>query len=147
VQVEKAAAESEIKRQEVQRNSREVDDLLQQIAVQRKQADEKMAQIEIDTEKINKEKAEAEQIAAEAQADLAVYEPELLAAEEEIKKLDGKSIAEIKAYTTPPKLVMTVLNAVMIILGHEPSWQSAKKNMDAKFLKTIMEYEKDKTPS
>lgn len=106
----------------MQRNSREVDDLLQQIAVQRKQADEKMAQIEIDTEKINKEKAEAETLASEAKADLAVYEPELLAAEEEIKKLDSKSIAEIKAYTTPPKAVMTVLSAVMIILGHEASW-------------------------
>lgn len=104
-----------------------------------------MAQINIDTEKINKEKAEAEQLAIEAKADLAVYEPELLAAEEEIKKLDSKSIAEIKAYTTPPKAVMTVLAAVMIILGHETSWQSAKKAMDAKFLKTIQEYNKEGT--
>lgn len=51
-----------------------------------------------------------------------MYEPELLAAEEEIKKLDGKSIAEIKAYAAPPPAVMTVLSAVMIILGHEASW-------------------------
>lgn len=114
-----------------------MDDLLQKIAGERKQADEKAAFIEVERERIGKDKEEAEALAAEAEADLKVFEPELLAAQAAIEALDGKSISEVKSYQTPPPAVMQVMSAVMIILGHEPTWATAKKKMDATFLKTI----------
>ena len=96
--------------------------MLQKIAAERKQADEKAAFIQVESEKIGKEREEAEALAAEAEADLKVFEPELLAAQAAIESLDSKSIAEVKAYNTPPPAVMTVMSAVMIILGHEATW-------------------------
>jgi dynein heavy chain len=130
-QVERMAAESDIKRQQVQRESRSVDELLSKIAIERKQADEKSAFIEVERVKIGQEAEDAEALAAEAEADLKVYEPELLAAQAAIESLDNKSISEVKSYTTPPPAVMQVMSAVMIVLGKEPTWQTAKKSMDA----------------
>jgi dynein heavy chain len=58
--------------------------------------------------------------------------------------LDNKSIAEIKAYTTPPAAVMVVMSAVMTVFGRDASWPSAKKMMsEPGFLKVITNYPKD----
>jgi dynein heavy chain len=138
--------ESDIKRQEVQRNTREVDDLLVKISGERKVADEKQVFIQGERVKIEKEAGEAEALAAEAEADLKVYEPELKAAEDAIAQLDSKSISEVKSYTTPPEPVMTVMSAVMIVLGKEPTWPTAKKMMtDSGFINTIKDYDKEST--
>lgn len=145
-QVEKMQAASDIKRQEVQRNTREVDELLVKISAERKVADEKQVFITAERAKIEKEAEEAEALAAEAEADLAVYEPELKAAEAAIAQLDSKSISEVKSYTTPPEQVMTVMSAVMIVLGKEPTWPTAKKMMtDSGFINTIKDYDKEST--
>jgi dynein heavy chain, axonemal len=41
---------------------------------------------------------------------------------EEVDKLDKSSISEVKAYTKPPALVETVLQAVMILFGKPTDW-------------------------
>jgi hypothetical protein len=109
------SAETDIKRQEVSKNSREVDELIIRITSDKKVADEKQTYIEQQTIIINREKGEAEALAADAENDLKKYEPELIKAQEAIDSLDNKSIAEIKAYTTPPVAVMTVMSAVMVV--------------------------------
>jgi hypothetical protein len=38
-------------------------------------------------------------------------------------------ITEMKAYHNPPAAVMTVMSAVMILLGKEASWATAKRVM------------------
>jgi hypothetical protein len=70
-------AETEEKRQVVNKDSREVDDLIAKIHTEKKAADEKQAYIEEQTEIIGKEKNEALALAADAEADLKKYEPEL----------------------------------------------------------------------
>jgi dynein heavy chain len=143
-QVETMSAETDIKRADVQKNSREVDELIIRITADQKVADEKQTYIEQQTEIINREKAEAEALAADAENDLKKYEPELIKAQEAIDSLDNKSIAEIKAYTTPPVAVMTVMSAVMVVFQREATWPSAKKMMsEPGFLKTIVNYPKD----
>lgn len=145
-QVETMSAETDIKRAEVQKNSREVDELIIRITADQKVADEKQTYINQQTEIINREKAEAEALAADAENDLKKYEPELIKAQEAIDSLDNKSIAEIKAYTTPPVAVMTVMSAVMVVFQREATWPSAKKMMsEPGFLKTITNYPKDQT--
>ena len=53
--------------------------------------------------------------------------PALEKAMEEVDKIDKGSISEVKAYTKPPALVETVLQAVMILFGKGIDWASAKK--------------------
>ena len=36
---------------------------------------------------------------------------------------------EIKSYTRPPPLVEKVMDAVMILLGAEPTWTEAKRQL------------------
>jgi dynein heavy chain len=43
--------------------------------------------------------------------------------------LDKKYIAEIKSFASPPEAVGMVMNAVMIVLGKDPSWAVAKKEL------------------
>jgi dynein heavy chain len=53
--------------------------------------------------------------------------PALEKAMEEVDKIDKGSISEVKAYTKPPALVETVMQAVMILFGKGTDWASAKK--------------------
>jgi hypothetical protein len=46
---------------------------------------------------------------------------------EEVDKLDKSSVSEVKAYTKPPALVETVLQAIMILFGKPTDWATAKK--------------------
>lgn len=114
------------------------------IARERKNADEQQVIIEAQRLKIGKEKEETLQLAAEADAELKKAEPALLAAQAAIELLDKKYIAEIKSFNTPPPDVATVMNAVMIVLGKEPSWVVAKKELaDSNFIKKVMDYDKE----
>jgi len=114
------------------------------IAKERKNADEQQVIIEAQRLKIGKEKEETLQLAAEADAELKKAEPALLAAQAAIEMLDKKYIAEIKSFNTPPPDVATVMNAVMIVLGKEPSWVVAKKELaDSNFIKKVMDYDKE----
>jgi dynein heavy chain len=75
--------------------------------------DEQKKAVEAESEKIAKEAAECDKIAADAQADLDVALPALERAMAEVDKLGKNSITELKSFTNPPKLVETVLTAVM----------------------------------
>jgi dynein heavy chain len=121
-QVDTMSAETDIKRQDVSKNSREVEELMVKIIAERKAADEKQEFIKQQTIIINKDKEDAEALAADAENDLKKYEPELIKAQEAIDSLDNKSIAEIKAYTQPPPAVMKTMSCVMVVFGREQTW-------------------------
>ena len=70
-----------------------------------------------------------ELLANDAQADLEKAEPALRAAENGLENLKKDQLAEVRAYSKPPEGVDSVLSAVMIILGKDPSWASAKKEL------------------
>jgi dynein heavy chain, axonemal len=120
--VEKMAAEAEIKRIDVSKAQKAAEDLVINIAKERKIADEKQVHIEGETVKIEKEKEETIELAADA--------------DRELKK--------IKAFTSPPPAVETVMSAVMIVLSKNPDWASVKKELtDSAFVKKIMDYDMD----
>ena len=50
------------------------------------------------------------------EAELARALPALEAANDAIDQLDKKSVAEVRAYTAPPREIQTVMGAVMICL-------------------------------
>ncbi len=84
------------------------------------------------------EAAECKAISDDAEADLAIAMPALEKAMEEVDKLDKGSISEVKAYTKPPALVETVLQAVMILFNKPTDWANAKRILgESNFLQQI----------
>ena len=75
-------------------------------------------QIEEDNVVITREKAGADEALAEAL-------PALAAAAEALENLEKKDITEIKSFAKPPPLVMMTMEAVNILLGEKPDWDSA----------------------
>jgi len=147
LQVEKMSAESEIKRAEVNRKTKDAEELILVIAKKRKEADEKILYIEGEKVKIEKEKEETMILAEDADRELKKAEPMLLAAQDALLLLDKKFIAEIKSFTSPPPAVATVMSAVMIVLGKPTNWSDVKKELtDPKFVQKVMEYDIDNTP-
>ena len=76
------------------------------IMSEKRVADDQKQQVEADEQRINKEALECKAISDDAQRDLAVALPALEAAMMEVDKLDKSSISEVKAYTSPPPLVL-----------------------------------------
>ena len=70
--------------------------------------------------------------------------PILQAADEAVAALTSKDISEVKAYATPPKDIMTVMAAVMTVLGkNNCDWAAIKKEMnDQKFMSRIIGLDK-----
>ncbi|CAH2322448.1 Hypothetical predicted protein [Pelobates cultripes] len=96
-------------------------------------------------EAIAKVKAEETQsIADDAQRDLDEAMPALDAANKALDSLDKADISEIRVFTKPPDLVMTVMEAISILLNAKPDWSSAKQLLgDSNFLKRLLEYDKE----
>jgi len=46
-----------------------------------------------------------------------------------LESLNKKDMTEIKTYGRPPALVETVMQAVMILRGCEPTWAEAKRQL------------------
>mmetsp|Transcript_20737 Transcript_20737/g.31918 ORF Transcript_20737/g.31918 Transcript_20737/m.31918 type:complete len:345 (-) Transcript_20737:3282-4316(-) len=139
------SGESEIKRAEVSKQRKICEDLMQDITKENKNAAAQQENIEVQRVKIEKEKEETLQLAADAEAELKKAEPALLSAQDALKGLDKRYIAEIKSFTSPPPDVATVMNAVMIVLQKEPSWTVVKKELaDPNFVKKVMEFNPEK---
>ena len=83
-------------------------------------------------------------IADNAQRDLDEAVPALEAAMEALDALNKKDITEIKSFTKPPPLVETVLQAVMILRGQDPTWQEAKRQLgNTNFIDQLKQFDKD----
>ena len=143
-QVEVLSKELEVKKVIVAKSQKDCEDLLVQIVSERRVADEQRKNVEADSERISQEALECKAISDDAEADLAIALPALENALEQVDKLDKSAVSEVKAYTSPPPLVETVMHAVMIFFGKKPEWTVAKKMLsEANFLTQIKTFDKD----
>ncbi|XP_056136504.1 dynein axonemal heavy chain 6 [Lampris incognitus] len=128
----------------LKQKSIDVDALMEKLSVDQENAD-KVRKVVKDDEAMAKVKAEDTQaIADDAQRNLDEALPALDSANKALDSLDKAEISEIRVFTKPPDLVMTVMEAVCILLNSKPDWLSAKKLLgDSNFLKHLMEYDKD----
>ncbi|KAJ8895786.1 hypothetical protein PR048_001124 [Dryococelus australis] len=55
--------------------------------------------------------------------------PLRLASSKALGDLDKKALSEIKSYARPPVEVEKVMESVMILLGHDPNWAEAKRQL------------------
>lgn len=143
-QVESLSKELEVKKVVVAQSQKDCEDLLVQIVSERRVADEQRKQVEADSARIAQEALECKAISDDAEADLAIAMPALEKAMEEVEKLDKSAVSEVKAYTKPPALVETVLQAVMILFNKPTDWATAKKILsESNFLQQIKGFDKD----
>ena len=96
---------------------------------------------------MNEEATRVQAVADEAQRDLEGALPQLEAAIAGLDALDKSDISEIRVYTKPPTMVMTVLAAVCVLLQQKPDWNSAKLMLgDPGFLKKLVAFDKNSVP-
>ncbi|KAF6103026.1 dynein axonemal heavy chain 6 [Phyllostomus discolor] len=124
--------------------SQDVEALMEKLAVDQENADQVRSIVQED-EAMAKVKAEETQaIADDAQRDLDEALPALDAANKALDSLDKADISEIRVFTKPPDLVMTVMEAISILLNAKPDWPTAKQLLgDSNFLRRLLEYDKE----
>ena len=104
--------------------------------------------VSAEAEIVNKKATEAKAISDDAEADLLAAKPELEAAELALKSLDKPAIVEIKSFPNPPKAVVMVLEAVMVLLSEKTDWNNVKSVLaDTQgFINRLLYYDVSKTP-
>jgi dynein heavy chain len=146
-QVIEMQADLALKQKVVEKASAECDALLVKIVQEKRLADEQRAEVEEASMKIGLEEAKCKEIADDAEADLAEAMPALERAMGEVDKLDSTAISEVKAYKKPPDVVLTVLGAVMTLMGVPTDWASAQAKIgESGFLRQVKTYDKDNVP-
>ena len=113
-------------------------------------ADRQQADAKVKADELGKMAKEITIESAKANKSLEAALPALEAAAAALDGLNKDDITEIKAFASPPPLVMSVMMCIMALkpTGKEneaEGWKGAKAMMgDAQFLKSLKQYEKDK---
>ena len=118
--------------------------LLEEVATDQANADEVKQKVTKEEAQVGEIAKEAQAIAADAQRDLDEAMPAYHSAVEALNKLDKKDIQEVKSYAKPPALVMTVMEAVCLLMGQKTDWSDAKVLLNqSNFLQQLAEYDND----
>ncbi|XP_078020536.1 dynein axonemal heavy chain 2 [Epinephelus lanceolatus] len=142
--VEAMSIELEEAKKQVAEFQKQCDEYLSVIVQQTREADKQQKVVSSESEKIAAEELECKAMAENAQRDLDEALPALEEAMKALESLNKKDMTEIKSYGRPPALVETVMHAVMTLLGKEPTWAEAKRQLgESNFIKTLVNFDKD----
>ncbi|XP_035806180.2 dynein axonemal heavy chain 2 [Amphiprion ocellaris] len=142
--VEVMSVELEEAKKQVAEFQKQCDECLSVVVQQKIEADKQQRMVSANSEKIKSEELLCKTMADNAQRDLDEALPALEEAMKALESLNKKDMTEIKSYGHPPALVETVMHAVMTLLGKEPSWPEAKRQLgEANFIKTLVHFDKD----
>ncbi|ODM98966.1 Dynein heavy chain 6, axonemal [Orchesella cincta] len=124
--------------------SQAVEDLMLVLAEDQAAADIVRRNVQTEEGAAKEKAAETQAIAEDAQKDLAEALPALESAVKSLDSLDKNDITEIKQFQKPPELVKTVMEAVCILFGLKPDWNTARIMLsDSQFLKKLYDFGKD----
>lgn len=143
-QVKDMTRELEEKKRTVAQKKSQCDKLLVEIVQKQRLAEEQKKQVQLDENRLAIESKECQTIKIEAQEALGQVTPSLDKAVVALQKLSKSAVTEVKSYKLPPKAVVSVMCAVMVLLQREPSWSSAKKELsNPNFLKNLQGFDRD----
>jgi len=100
---------------------------LVEVEKDQKIANEKEKFVSEEAKIVEAKKADAKIIADDAEKDLAAAKPELEAAKAAVAQLNKDSITEIKSFPNPPKAVVMVMEAIMILLQEKTDWKNIRE--------------------
>ncbi|TRY86535.1 hypothetical protein DNTS_031645, partial [Danionella cerebrum] len=142
--VEAMSVELEEAKKKVAEFQKQCEEYLVVIVQQKREADEQQKAVGAHSEKIEAEEIKCKAMAENAQRDLDEALPALEEAMKALESLNKKDMTEIKSYGRPPALVETVMQAVMILRGCEPTWAEAKRQLgEGNFIKQLVNFDKD----
>eukprot|EP00163_Fabomonas_tropica_P031149 TRINITY_DN730_c1_g1_i7.p1 TRINITY_DN730_c1_g1~~TRINITY_DN730_c1_g1_i7.p1 ORF type:complete len:4213 (+),score=1156.03 TRINITY_DN730_c1_g1_i7:1002-12641(+) len=131
----------------LKQKSIDTEKLLAQVAKEQEVADGVRKVVMAEEAVVSEQTKETEALAADAQKDLDAALPALEGAIAALNSLNKGDISEIKSFTSPPPLVMLVMEAVCILCKAKPDWPTAKSLLtDANFLKNLIQFDKDNIP-
>jgi dynein heavy chain len=101
---------------------------------------------EAEEREVNAQAIEVQKIQKDAQADLDAAIPALESAIKALDQINPRDIAEIRTFSAPSALIKYTLEAVSIMLGEKPDWDSIKRTLQNDFINRLKNYPKDDIP-
>ncbi|XP_046868372.1 dynein axonemal heavy chain 2 [Drosophila willistoni] len=124
--------------------AKECEEFISMIEIQKYEATEQKEKVDAEAVVIKREEIICLDLAATARADLEVVMPMIDAAVKALDALNKKDIAEVKSYGRPPMKIEKVMEAILILLGKDPTWENAKKVLsESTFLNDLKNFERD----
>ncbi|KAL9923028.1 dynein heavy chain 2, axonemal kl-2 [Glossina fuscipes fuscipes] len=145
--VSEMSEELKISSEQVKVLATECEDFIAVIEVQKAEATDAKDKVDAEAVIIKREEVVCLDLAATARADLEVVLPMIDAAVKALDALNKKDVSEVKSYGRPPMKIEKVMEAVMILLGKEPTWENAKKVLgETTFLNDLKNFDRDHIP-
>ncbi|XP_004521647.2 dynein heavy chain 2, axonemal [Ceratitis capitata] len=136
--------ELKISSEQVKILAKECEEFIAIIEIQKAEATDQKEKVDAEAIIIRQEEVVCLDLAATAQADLDVVMPMIDAAIKALDALSKKDVAEVKSYGRPPMKIEKVMEAVLILLGKEPTWENAKKVLgEVNFLNDLKNFDRD----
>ncbi|OQR87427.1 dynein heavy chain [Achlya hypogyna] len=122
----------------------EAEELLKQVAIDQAEAKLVEQRVSADEAVVKAQAQDVAECQADALRDLEIAMPALNAAVQALDSLDKKDITEVKSFTKPPQAVQVVMEAVCIMLGEKPDWDTSKRVLSKPtFMQELKDYDKD----
>uniref|UniRef100_A0A8C7WKA2 Uncharacterized protein n=1 Tax=Oncorhynchus mykiss TaxID=8022 RepID=A0A8C7WKA2_ONCMY len=132
---------------QIEEKSKEIEILMGKLKEDSQAVEQVRAIVKIEEDMMVQETRIVHEYAEDATADLNKVLPLLEKAVSALDALQKSDISEIRVYTKPPELVLTVMHAVCILLQQRPDWTTAKQLLgDPGFLKRLVTLDKDSLP-
>lgn len=101
------------------------------------------AQVEKEEEIVSKQYAEASAVKADVEDDLAAAQPEMDKAKAAVASLEAPAVVEMASFNKPNPNIVTVIEPIMMLLGHKKDWATAQQQMKKTqvFLKALKDFD------